>query len=368
MFKRYVDKELVSIMALLRRKKFSVMLFMMVLIISAIILTSFYSDNDVTIINLDTPILISANPKIDKIEKSNIVDESSFSSIKARLDHRKKVLADKCNANKKVTEYHSVYAHEPSRHLMISNKKRLMYCFLPKVANTNFRRVFLGLEGFVPKDKVPSVSGYDVYFTLDNTFKYLKDFNQQQQKEMLKNFKKFIVVREPLERLLSGYRNKFFHPNQAHRDEYHNRVARFYREHPSLKKKHNMDTNFQKRSITFKEFLIYWSDSFEVKEYVNEHFTPNSELCNPCSYDFDYIIRYENLDEETKYVFDDLNLGIQFPSRNDNYSSIATSALVDEFYTSVDSWILRKVWSILQWDFNYFSYTLPVWYLEKIKT
>ncbi|XP_060552644.1 carbohydrate sulfotransferase 11-like [Ruditapes philippinarum] len=296
-------------------------------------------------------------------------DDTHVSSVEEKMVIRKKQVETVCammKENNVSPPNQLLFRHEDLKHLIVDDNHQILYCFLPKVANTNFRRVFLGLQGVVPKSNVGNISGYEIYFKYDKTFKYLKSFKPPDQSTLLRTYKKFIIVRDPLERLLSGYRNKFFHPNKGHKAEYHDRVTAFYRNHPHLIRRNNVRTDFRSGELSFREFLLYMTDVYEVNEYLNEHFVPSNQLCNPCNIRYDYVGKYESLETDVKYIFDHLNIDIDFPGRNDNYSSISTSSLVEEYYKPIPEWLLHKTWDIIKFDSLLFGFHLPKWFRDKL--
>ena len=288
--------------------------------------------------------------------------------LEKEMESRKQLISDICKKWKSEPRlpYEHIYEHEGLRHLIYNEQTQVMYCYLPKVANTNFRRVFYGLENVVPKEKVPKLDGYEVYFILKDKLKYLKGQMQPKQNRMLREYGKFMVVREPLERLLSGYRNKFFHPNKDHQREYHTNYLEFYQNHLKLKAARNIRTNFSAGPLTFKEFLVYFVDSFQTNTYMNEHFVPAHLLCHPCEIEFDYIGKYETINEDATFIFDKLNIDIDFPGKNDNYSSVSTATVAEEYYRPVPGTVLKGVMHILERDYTLFGYKIPEWFKLKV--
>lgn len=284
------------------------------------------------------------------------------------MQKRTQRIADVCRQRKKgpVMPYEHVYANEGRKHLIYNDDKKIIYCFLPKVANTNFRRVFLGLEGAVPMDKVSELDGYTIYFLMQNKLKYLYKESAEKQTKLMSEYRKFLVVREPLERLLSGYRNKFFHPNKQHQEEYHNRYLEFYQKHPNLKTLRKVRTNFSAGPLRFEEFLVYYVDCFDTNWYLNEHFVPEYLLCHPCDINFDYIGKYESINRDTDYIFQRLGVGIKFPGKNDNYSSVSTTSVAESYYKPVSSQTLKEVMKILSPDYTIFGYQIPEWFQKLV--
>ena len=110
-----------------------------------------------------------------------------------------------------------------------------MYCEMPKVGSTNWKRVFMKLTN--PKYEDVPIEGNELsswielsfrmnYHPRSNFFvqpfleisggrkydenglKKIIDYPAAKRKEMVETYYKFTMVRNPFERLLSGYRDK----------------------------------------------------------------------------------------------------------------------------------------------------------------
>ena len=57
----------------------------------------------------------------------------------------------------------------------------------------------------------------------------------------------------------------------------------------------------------FSEFLEWWLDG-TLEGSDNEHWQTYRNLLNPCIYKWDYILKMENIDEDTKWLFAQLNI------------------------------------------------------------
>lgn len=258
------------------------------------------------------------------------------------------------------------FESEYIKHMLIIEKTESLWCYLPKVASTNFRRTILGLMGVIQKSEVPTIGGYEVYNIHDKEFKYIQDFDEEKQKDIMSNYKKFFATRDPIERLLSGYMSKFLHPNPVNRAEFNKRVSMFYDSHPELDQLHQMKIDYEGRSVFFEEFLVWWSDLYDEEQYVNEHFVPSHVICNPCDVKYDYIGKYENINRDMDFIFKSLSLDAEFPGRNDNYSVRRTHTMVEEVYKPLPAWLLQKIWNVMKWDFIMFDYPIPDWLKDNI--
>jgi len=93
----------------------------------------------------------------------------------------------------------------------VSDKPPYVYCCLPKVACSSWKSAMLNLTG----------KQLSRVFSLNDSRKRDQRGNRtvlyRQGKMLLEKYYKFMIVREPLERLLSAYRDRFI---RAYRDRF----------------------------------------------------------------------------------------------------------------------------------------------------
>lgn len=81
------------------------------------------------------------------------------------------------------------------RHIIVNDEHKILYCYIPKVACSNMKRIFLVMQGlFSSIEKVDRDIMHKVTNSLDN-----KKYSMQQREYMLKNYFKFLIVRDPFE-------------------------------------------------------------------------------------------------------------------------------------------------------------------------
>ena len=97
-------------------------------------------------------------------------------------------------------------------------------------------------------------------------------------------------------RLLSGYRNKIEPMRQDTFGKWSRDIIDRYRSDKN-------DT----RPTTFSEFLEWWVDG-KYRGSENEHWQTYRNLLNPCLYKWDYILKLENIEEESKWLFSEFNI------------------------------------------------------------
>ncbi|KAJ7384480.1 Carbohydrate sulfotransferase 11 [Desmophyllum pertusum] len=162
---------------------------------------------------------------------------------------------------------------------------------------------------------------------------------------MLNTYFKFMFVREPFERLLSAYLDKFYSGDPAFHNNYGKEIVRRYR--PGSRP--------EDKNITFDEFVNYVINI--GNGYWNEHWQTYDKLCHPCAVHYDFIGRFENLEEEARYVLSGIsrNLSVSFPQVNPSN----TSTKVPFYYSQIPRERLYKVVQLFGGDSKMFGYDFP---------
>lgn len=243
---------------------------------------------------------------------------------------------------------HSVWALPPGqrrtllRHIIVNDKYKFLYCYVPKVACSNWKRVLKVLDG--------SLASVDAKLKMDHKsdLVFLADLSAEQIRYRLRHYYKFLFVREPLERLLSAYRNKFGEIKE-YQQRYGQDIIRRYRKNPAASKGDD---------VTFSEFLQYLVD--EDEEKMNEHWMPIYNLCQPCAVPYDFIGSYERLREDANQVLETINAPtyIQFPERQAWYKPV-TKETFHYFLCNTPQGLIRELLPKYIMDYSLFAYSLP---------
>ena len=129
-----------------------------------------------------------------------------------------------------------------------------------------------------------------------SNFKFLADYPQNESQQMMKSYFKFLFVREPFERILSAYIDKFFNYDPAFYSLWGPDIA-------PTRYVSGEETSY-KSIITFEEFVNFVVRLHENDEFRNEHWQTFDKLCHPCGIDYDFIGGFENLEKEVRHVFE----------------------------------------------------------------
>ncbi|XP_072028530.1 carbohydrate sulfotransferase 14-like [Amphiura filiformis] len=175
-------------------------------------------------------------------------------------------------------------------HILVSDKHQAMYSYVPKVSCTNWKEVFLVMNGVTTKEQVKSI-----HLEL-----YIQKRHQQNGK--------LILVRNPFSRSLSTYRDKFEKDtplSRSIRNGYGNKIHLKYGNHGELAGKKPPAGGYD---VTFQEFIKYIGDHKKVKFNggPTEHWIPMFDLCNPCAVQYDIIGHLETLVLDTKNILEQI--------------------------------------------------------------
>jgi hypothetical protein len=168
----------------------------------------------------------------------------------------------------------------------VNDEYKFIHCNIPKVACTNWKRLFLGLAGV----KTPFlVRGYSIHARNGGFYKriekmQLSKFNPKEIAYRLQHYTKVIVVRDPMERILSAFRNKLEQSSDGHEyfsQKYGTKILKKY--HPDLPQ----DVLEKGEGLTFQDFVQYVIHPMDFPRFkpwihMNEHWERYFVLCHPC--------------------------------------------------------------------------------------
>ncbi|XP_076046512.1 carbohydrate sulfotransferase 14-like isoform X2 [Oratosquilla oratoria] len=98
------------------------------------------------------------------------------------------------------------YSYDLYRHLLVDETHKIVFCFVPKVACTSWRRMWLWLTNLLEDDEdIMEIPRKTVHGSLIPSLTHVSD---ELREEALKNYRKFLFIRNPFDRVVSAYRDK----------------------------------------------------------------------------------------------------------------------------------------------------------------
>ena len=196
-----------------------------------------------------------------------------------------------------------------------------------------------------------------------NVLKRIREYNKQKRKNLgqynatdvqffSRSFK-FMFVREPFERLLSAYKDKFIAMRPSdHRyvETYGRKIVANFRPNATQKSLHAGD------DVTFKEFIEYILKE-GVYEGLNPHWNTYEGQCMPCYVHYDFIGRFEFLSQDANYLLRKTGVYdfIRFP--DEDFSSTRDELL--KYYSQIPLDWISHLGRIYRSNFDMFGYPFP---------
>ena len=237
-------------------------------------------------------------------------------------------------------------------HFIYSDKASTIYCYVPKVACTNWKRVFQVFDGKAT-DPLATGKKQKVHFLKYNTFDKLSldDISWRQNV-----YYSFLFVRHPFERVLSAYRNKFKDPyNTQYQKRYGAKVLRMFRANLT-------EAEYKAgKNVTFPEFVQYIIKTHKTYGYygLNEHWNSMQDLCHPCSIKYDFIGKMDSLVQDSETVLQEIGWDdrVKFPVKAKDKYKKDLSALVKDYYAQIPKQLMDELYAIYKDDFDAFGYS-----------
>ena len=240
----------------------------------------------------------------------------------------------------------SFMAREAKGHIFIGRFVPVLYCAVPKVASTNWKRMMLLFDGL--KSNISEMSIKSKVHTQAG-LRPLYEVKSVRIPQMITNSFKFLFVRHPFERLVSAYRNKFSDNNTYFERTYGSRILKMSRKGLT---KEEYTTG---RGATFKEFTT-WMTSTEA---YDPHWCPVTKLCHPCAIHYNFIGKMETLISDAEQVVNHIGSHTNFPATWTDGYKVSSNKLMFDLFTTLSPDEIQRVYEYYQDDFEAFDYGLP---------
>lgn len=188
------------------------------------------------------------------------------------------------------------------------------------------------------------------------------EVNNKGLRKVLRNYYKFMMYRNPIERLFSAYRSKVQrHPLVGLNEErpHYNwlRMRIYAYKHPKLYKQWRAIKGVEKIDIKFSEFIDYWLFRDGVK--FDEHFQSVYALCQPCQVRYSYYGNFNTFTDDAKVLIQ--RIGSEgIPLRDGYYKEgEQTSDLAPKYYRNLTSQQKKLIIKKLSLDLSFYYSIFP---------
>ncbi|KAM7009398.1 carbohydrate sulfotransferase 12-like isoform 2-T2 [Tautogolabrus adspersus] len=294
-------------------------------------------------------------------------ETSSATEEEREQEARKQRIMDVCSGKDAVEFPGRTRAFEqiPNReldHLIVDDTHQIIYCYVPKVACTNWKRVMVVLsqsvispssgKPYTDPEAVPPdlVHNSSLHLTFAKFWRHYGSLSRHLMALKLQHYTKFLFVRDPFVRLISAFRNKFGRPNED-----------FYRQFGSvmLRRYGNLSGSLPETAAeafaagikpTFQQFITYLLDPETEKEGIfNEHWRQVK---------YDFIGRLETLETDAEHLLKLLEVDhlLHFPSGARNRTAASWER---DWFKQFPTLVKRELYKLYEPDFELFGYPKP---------
>ncbi|XP_033624375.1 carbohydrate sulfotransferase 13-like isoform X1 [Asterias rubens] len=266
---------------------------------------------------------------------------------------RKATLREACK--QKISSGVDVRNNPPAR-IYVDEEYKVLYCSVPKIACTSWKKVFLVLmKAFKTTEEI---SQYYTNRAGKKQLKELRDFSPFQIDRILKTYTKFMFARHPFSRVLSAFKNKLAPDSSFERAvlwqrSVGKRIIDRYRD------KDHLPQTADNYDLTFNEFIKYLIDP--EANGNNLHWSEIYKQCLPCDIDYDIIGKFETLQSDSKFILNLINAeGVVFPgSDSSSPTGSSNQTYLELHFKDVPLVDLQKLYERFRLDFQLFGYDPP---------
>lgn len=235
-----------------------------------------------------------------------------------------------------------------------------------QVGSTSLVVLYFIAQGLLPETKVAvdreQLSHSELQQLVDNHS--LATRTDSERRGMFESYYKFVMYRNPLERLVSGYRSKvqrypLIGLNSS--DPHYNwlRHSIYQHSHPEQYKTWREKEGKDPISISFKDFVTFWLSGSRGSN--DPHFRSVIDLCQPCRVRYSYYGNFATFQEDAQVLMNKIRakphqLREGFYQDDINNS---TANLIHNYYVELTDEQKRGVLKKLSQDLDFYYHIFP---------
>lgn len=183
--------------------------------------------------------------------------------------------------------------------------------------------------------------------------KSFSHLSRTEQDYRLSTYFKFVVMRNPLERLLSAYRNKLLRDDQhKYFKKLRVHIVKRYRRGDDGSGNHSLS-----HYPTFPEFIDFINS---VPLYaLDDHFQPVTDMCYPCTIKYNFYSNMKVLDYDADIIFHMLKIPPSYFSHTVEHPQSPTSQLLGKYYSQLSLWQKSQLFQKLQFEIHFYYALYP---------
>ncbi|XP_053464103.1 carbohydrate sulfotransferase 8 [Nycticebus coucang] len=272
-------------------------------------------------------------------------------SLQQSQRERKRLMQEACAKYRASSSRRAVTPRHVSR-IFVEDRHRVLYCEVPKAGCSNWKRVLMVLAGLA--SSTAHIQHNTVHY--GSALRRLDTFDRQGILHRLSTYTKMLFVREPFERLVSAFRDKFEHPNSYYHPVFGKAILARYRVNAS---REALRTG---SGVRFPEFVQYLLDVHRPVG-MDIHWDHVSRLCSPCLIDYDFVGKFESMEDDANFFLSLIHApgNLTFPRFKDRHSEEArtTARITHQYFAQLSALQRQRAYDFYYMDYLTFNYSKP---------
>ncbi|EMP27166.1 Carbohydrate sulfotransferase 10 [Chelonia mydas] len=185
----------------------------------------------------------------------------------------------------------------------------------------------------------------------------LSSFSDSEIQKRLNLYFKFFIVRDPFERLISAFKDKFVH-NPRFEPWYRHEIA------PGIIRKYRKNRT-ETKGLQFEDFVRYLGDpnhrwlDVQFGDHII-HWVTYVELCAPCEITYSVIGHHETLEDDAPYILKEAGIDhlVSYPTIPPGIT-VYNKTKVERYFSGISKRDIRRLYARFEGDFKLFGYREP---------
>ncbi|KAM6892776.1 carbohydrate sulfotransferase 10 [Lycodopsis pacificus] len=281
------------------------------------------------------------------------------------VERRVQLLSSVCKNSSLRNLTHAAISKFVLDRIFVCDKHKILFCQTPKVGNTQWKKVLIVLNGAFPSvEEIPENLVHDHE---KNGLPRLSSLTPQEITHRLSTYFKFFIVRDPFERLISAFKDKFV-KNPRFEPWYKHDIA------PAIIRKYrkiHRDSNLAASGLHFEDFVRYLGDA-EGRQRMDRqfgehiiHWVTYAELCAPCEIHYSVVGHHETLEQDAPHILKAAGIDgmVSYPDIPPGITRYNRTK-VEQYFSGISKRDTRRLYARYQGDFQLFGYPSPEFLLN----
>ena len=180
-------------------------------------------------------------------------------------------------------------------------------------------------------------------------------YSRQEIKDRLNTYYKFLVVRDPYERILSAFIDKFLHKDPEFLDIY-GKLANKLRSQSKMTIPSAIGS-----PLSFSDLIDIIISEFNAGNLLDQHWDTYENLCQTCNVKFDYIAKFDTYSTDSQHLVNRMCSGQSCEKFIGEKNKAKTNSQnIKKYYAQLTPSQLMALHKIYQRDMSGFGYKYQV--------